>query len=327
MKAAYITKVGSPDVIIWGDLPEKKLEAHEITIRVEAIAVDHVDTYLRAGSFTPRDSLKFPYILGHDVVGTVLEVGRGVTRFKKGDRVWSGSLGVGEAQGATAEKVTADADIFFAVPKGVSAVDMAAVIHSSLTACRGIIVSAYLRRGEIIYINGAAGNVGSALIQLALARGAQVIAATHGDEKTKWCYEVGADLVLDYKDTNLKEKVFKASPRGVDVFWDTSRTPKLDLGIQLLDHRGRAIVMAGAEATANIPIGPLYRKECSIHGFALTYATPQELSGYAEIINRCIEDELLRAKIAAVLPLEKIAEAHLLLETDRDLWGKIVLTP
>src|SRR5438093_13192792 len=97
MKTAYINQTGPPEVIIYGDLPEPKPGPKQCLIKVAAVDVNPIDTYIRSGMIPAK--LSFPYILGRDLAGTVLEAGAEVKRFKAGARVWVTGQGVEERQG------------------------------------------------------------------------------------------------------------------------------------------------------------------------------------------------------------------------------------
>jgi len=101
VKAAYITTLGSPDVITYGEMDRPVPGPTDVLVRVEAAAVDPVDTFVRSGAY--RTPTPFPFVLGRDLVGTVAETGPGATGFAVGDRVWSHSMGHGGRQGVTAE--------------------------------------------------------------------------------------------------------------------------------------------------------------------------------------------------------------------------------
>lgn len=312
-RAAFITKTGGPEVLQWGEIDLPELKDNQVLVKTEYVGVNPVDTYLRAGKM-PDKVTKFPYVPGFDVVGTVEKVGKGVKDFQVGQKVWSAS-----GQGASAEHVIVDADELFILPKNADPQQAAALAQVACTACRGLIQSAQLHANETLYVQGAAGNVGSALVQLAKALGAKVIAATHGEEKMAWCKELGADQVIDYK----KPPEIK----GVQVFWDTSQEPNFDLATKVLAPRGRMVLMSGAASKPIFPVGNFYRNELTLKGFSLFHATPVEMEGYADIINRCLEVGKLKAKIAKVLPLSQAAEAHRLVEGNKqeEVWGKVLL--
>lgn len=326
MKAAFIKKTGSPDVIQWGDMPIPAIKEHEVLVKVSAVAVDPIDTYFRSGKYVPLQPLPLPFIIGRDMVGTVSNLGSKVTKFKPGQRVWSNSLGIQGRQGSFAEYAAVDENLLYPVPNNVDDKTIVSVIHAGATACLGLIREAMLKASDIIFVSGGGGNIGSAVIQLAKGRGATVFTSTTGKEKLEWCKSLGADLVLDYKKDNIEERVKKAAPQGVDVFWDTSSDPNFDLAVSLMARKGRIILMSGSDAHPPFPVGPFYNKECSLRGFTINSANVNELHQCAEVINLCLEKDQIKGKIAQVLPLSEAAKAHAMMESKPEVWGKIVLT-
>ena len=106
MKAAYIKQTGPPEVIIYGELPRPQPGASECLVQVAAVDVNPIDVYIRAGMIPAK--LNFPYIIGRDLAGTVIETGPKVKQFKTGDRVWVTGQGVGERQGTFSEFAAVD---------------------------------------------------------------------------------------------------------------------------------------------------------------------------------------------------------------------------
>lgn len=326
MKAAFFRQTGKPEVIEWGTFPAPIMKENEVLVKVNVVAANPIDTYIRSGNYPLLHPLVMPYVIGRDMVGTVEKVGSEVRGFAVGDRVWTSSAGINTPQGTFAETIAINPEYLYHAPKNVKDIDLVAVIHSATTACLGLVRVAILKDTDILFVNGAGGNVGSAIVQIAKARGARVIAATSSKEKIEWCKSLGADVVLDYKTDNFEESVKKYAPEGVTVFWDTSRHPNFDISVQLLAHRGRIVLMAGADARPEFPVGPFYRKELTMTGFGLNYATSTELRQCADLINRSLEMGLLKAKIAEILPMSDAAKSHIMMENNPDLWGKIVLT-
>lgn len=325
MKAAFIKKTGAPDAIIFGDLPIPELSQNSVLVKVHVTAVDWIDTYIRSGQH--KIPLHFPYILGRDLCGVVEKVGSDVTGFKPGDPVWSITQGVNGNQGGYSEYALVEQQYLYHLPKGVDEKEAAAVLQGGMTACHGLISRAKLHLGETIFVRGGAGSVGSAIIQLTKARNCRVIVSVGSKEKAEWCKALGADVVINYnEEKDVENAVLKAAPGGVNVYWDTSREPDLERAVSVVAPRGRIILMAGAHARPVLPVGDFYHKDLSLLGFSLNNASIQELRGYAEIINKCLEAGKLKGKIAASMPLAKVSEAHTKLETDSKLWGKIVLT-
>lgn len=327
MKAAFIKKTGKADLIEYGEIPNPTINEDEVLVKVSAVAVNPVDTYIRSGKYTFDQPLPLPYIVGCDAVGTVAKVGKNITEFKVGQRVWTNRMGIHGRQGSFAEYISLEGNLLYPAPQHVEDLELVSVLHSAATACYGLIRAALLKASEIIFVNGGAGSVGSAIIQLAVARGARVIAATTGKEKIEWCKSLGAELVLDYTNNDFAKKIKGVAPNGVDVFWDTSKNPNFEVAVPLLAQRGRIVLMAGGEAHPTLPVGVFYNKECTLRGVSLLHAGQLEMKGCAEIINRCLEDGKLKSKIAEILPLSKAAEAHSLIESESNVWGKIVLKP
>ena len=114
---------------------------------------------------------------------------------------------------------------------------------------------------------------------------------------------------------------------GVNIYWDTSGKLNFDSAIASLARSGRLILMSGLTERPPFPVGPFYVKCCTMHGFAITYATPAELEATGTEINRWFSSGKLRVRIDRVLPLSEAAEAHRLVEDKAPLSGKIVLTP
>jgi NADPH2:quinone reductase len=325
MKAAYIENYGPADTIKFGDLPKPEPDSNQVLIKVKAVAVNHVDTYIRAGNY-PVD-LDFPFIIGTDAAGVVEEVGSRVSNFKKGDRVWTCNQGKEGRQGTFAEYIAVDQDMLYSLPSNVDFKEAIAVIHAAVTATAGIILAAKIHESDTIFVNGGAGSVGSAVIQLAKALGAKVIAAAGTDEKVEWCKQIGADAAFNYRTQSVVENVEKFAPYGIDAYWETSRTPNLEDAVKLMGTGGRIVLMAGKkDYKAQIPVTEFFRKELSLNGFTIGHLTPTDIGNFSLIINRCLEEKRLYGKIAKELKLSDAATAHKLQEETPDLWGKIVLS-
>jgi NADPH:quinone reductase len=330
MKAAYINQTGTPDVIAYGDLPTPKPTRRQCLIKVAAVDVNPIDVYIRSGAIPAK--LAFPFILGRDVAGTVVEIGAGVKDFKVGDRVWATNQGTDGRPGTFAEFAAIDHRWLHPVPEGVSDEDAVALSLVGITAQLGLVRSANLKAGEILFVNGGSGGVGSCVVQMAKILGARVIATAGTDEKVAACRDLGAELAINYKTQDVTAAIKAFAPDGVNVWWETVREPDFDRTISLLAMRGRMILMAGREARPAFPVGPFYVKDCSLHGFAMFNASAREQRAAANSINRWLAEGKLRARIDRVLPLAQTADAHRLQEESTIqktgvLAGKLVLKP
>jgi len=328
MKAAFINRTGPPENLVYGELPDPQAGPSQCLVKVGAVSVNPLDTYLRGG-LVPMQ-LPFPYVVGLDLAGTVLQAGPNVTRFKSGDRVWGSNQGLLGRQGTFAELAAVDEDWLYPIQAGVSDEQAAALACVGITAYLGLVRAAKLQKDEIIFVNGGSGGVGSTVVQMAKAMGARVISTAGSPDKLGRVRKLGADLVINYKAEDVVAAIKSFAPNGVNVWWETLREPDFDRAVSLLATRGRMIVMAGRDARPQFPVGPFYVKGCSLHGFAMFNATPAEQRGAAEDINRWMSEGKLKANIDRVLPLSQAADAHRLQEANTigkagTLAGKIVL--
>jgi len=312
MKAAYINETGPPSVIQFSELPTPKPNSGQCLIKVGAVDVNPIDVYVRSGMIPAK--LTFPFVLGRDVAGTVVEAGSRVTRFKAGDRVWASNQGTEDRPGTFAEFTVVDECWLNSIPNGVSDEDVAAVSLVGLTAHLGLVQHAKLSPGEILFVNGGSGGIGSSVVQIAKILGARVIATAGTDEKVRACRAFGADLALNYKTQDVDAEIKRFAPRGVDLWWETLREPNFERTISLLSLHGRMVVMAGRDARPVFPVGPFYTKNCALHGFALFNSSAEEQRPAANDLNQWLASGKMKASIDRVLPLAETELAHRLQE-------------
>ena len=167
---------------------------------------------------------------------------------------------------------------------------------------------------------------------MATAIGATVYASAGSDEKVAACKELGATEAFNYKTQNIGEELKRVAPDGVNVWWETPREPNFDVVVGALAPRGRMVLMAGRDARPEFPVGPFYVKGCSMHGFVMFKATPDELRECANEMNEWFAAGKLSSQITEVMPLADAAKAHRLQEENTlqkagSIAGKIVLKP
>ncbi|MBX3450540.1 MAG: NADPH:quinone reductase [Planctomycetaceae bacterium] len=332
MKAAYIRETGDPTVITYGDLPDPNIGPNDVLLRVAAVAVNPIDTYIRSGAVSM--AADFPYVVGCDVAGTVVEVGPAVRRFKVGDRVWGSNQGLFGRQGTFSELAAIDEKWLYPIPPEMSDNEAAAGALVGLTAHLGLFLHGHLRPGECLFVNGGTGGVGSSVVQLARAAGAYVIATAGTDEKVEACQQLGAHLAVNYRDDRREDRIraFAMPHGGIHLWFETQREPTFDRTISLMAPRGRVILMAGRQSRPQFPVGPFYVKDLRLLGFAMFNASPDEQREAAAALNAAYESGAWRPHIGAVMKLSEAAEAHRLQEDNTlgfagTLSGKIVLNP
>lgn len=324
MMAAFVRERGPVENIEYGELPTPTPGPGDVLVRVTAVAVNPVDTFVRSGVYpTP---LPFPFVLGRDLVGEVAAVGDRVSRFREGQPVWANSLGHDGRQGSFAEYVCAPERRTYPLPAHVDPDTAVAALHPAATAYTGLVHHAWVRPSDVVFVGGGAGNVGSAVVQLASSIGCRVLVSVHGEEDAAWCREHGAEAVLDYTDANLARQVRAAASHGIDIHWDTGGHHEFDQAAGMLAFGGRIMLTAGGEARPVLPVGPLYQNNARLLGFVLSAARIDDLAEAAVTINRMLAAETLVPRVAEVMPLSRAAEAHRRMESG-EVRGRLVLRP
>lgn len=332
MKAAFIDRVGPPEVIRYGDLPEPQPEAGQVLVKVRACAVNPIDTYVRAG--TVAMPLTYPFVVGCDLAGEVVAVGPGVTTLAVGDRVWGSNQGVLGRQGTFAELAAVDARWLYPTPAGVSDRDAVAAALVGITAWLGLVPHAAVKAGETVVVSGASGAVGSMVVQIAKLLGARVIGVAGTDAGLARVAALGADAVVDRRGgaDGFAARLKSAAPDGAHVWWEALREPDFDTAVGLLADEGRMVLMAGRDARPPFPVGPFYVKQAKLMGFVMFKASAELQAAAARDINGWLASGKLKPPIGAVLPLAETAAAHRLQEEATisragPLAGKIVVEP
>ena len=171
MKAAYIEQTGPPGNIKYGELPEPELTGSQVLVQVKAVSVNPIDTYLRNGA--NYWELPMPFVIGCDLAGEVVSCGPDAVRFREGDRVWGSNQGLLGRQGTFAEYCAVDECWLYPTPDEVSDDDAVGCALVGITAHLGLFREARLQKGESVFVQGGSGGVGSMVLQMAKAAGAE----------------------------------------------------------------------------------------------------------------------------------------------------------
>ena len=308
MRAAFIREIGPAENLCVDQLPDPQPTGSEVLVRVSTASVNPVDTYLRSGAIAME--LPMPYIVGCDLAGTVEAVGPEATRLQPGMRVWGSNQAVLGRQGTSAELATVDEQWLYETPEGVSDEQAAATALVGITAHLGLVEEANVQSGESVLVNGGGGAVGSTVIQMARALGARVIATTSSEEKASACREHGAEEVINYRSEDVQARVRELLPEGVDVWWETSRSPDFDTALGAMARGGRMILMAGRDARPEFPVGPFYANSLKLMGFVMFMAPAEAQARAAADINRWLAAGKLQTRIDRIAPLAEIADLH-----------------
>jgi len=324
MKAVRIHEYGGPGALVYEDVETPSPGPGQVLVRVHAAAVNAVDAAVRSNAFpTPRQP---PKILGSDGAGVVEAVGANVQEPAPGQEVFFTGLGVG-SEGTYAEYALIAPVQAVRKPTGLSFEEAAALGVAFTTAWYGLVRRAGLQAGETVLVQGAAGGVGSAAVQLAHARGARVLAVVGGDDDARLVRELGADETVDRHQSDVVAEVRRLTDdKGVDVILELVVSANLAADLDMIVRGGRiACIGGGPSPTAELPTGKAIGVDAALlfgnSGNAGRAGTAETLTEIA----RLVEAGALRPVIGQVLPLSRAREAHELLAGHHV--GKIVLVP
>ena len=323
MKQVEYGPDGSVDSLRIGTAETPPPKPGEILIEVHYAGVNGPDLVQRKGLYPPPPDAS--PILGLEVSGRVAALGEGVTDWAVGAMVCALVPG-----GAYAEYCTVPASHVLPVPPGMPLADAAGLPEVWFTAWANLVGLGHIQSGDHVLIHGGAGGVGCAAIQLAKHCGARVFATETSEARLQICREMGADVAINAKEQDFSE-VIKAEigKRGLDIVLEIVGGPSLNKSLHLLRRGGRLLIIAFNQgAKVEMDMMPVLTRRLTIAGSTLRSRSDEEKTD--------IRDELLhqlwpsfvlgalRTHTHAVLPLEKVADAHRMMETAAHV-GKIVL--
>ncbi len=218
MRAAAIDRFGGIETITLQTLPVPEVGPEEVLIRVESAGVGAWDPFEREGGFAKRFGTheKFPYVLGTDGAGTVVQVGEQVNGFKEGDRVYAAVL-ANPKGGFYAEFAAVKADNVAHVPGKLTTEQAGVMLSDALTALQGLDDMLGLKRGETLLIFGAGGGIGHLAVQLAKRMGARVLALASGEDGVALARRLGADVVVNGRKDDVAAAARAFAPAGLDA--------------------------------------------------------------------------------------------------------------
>ena len=324
MRAVVIPEYGGVEVLEVRDVPDPVPGPEEVLVEVACSAMNRADLLQRMGSYPapgPKPEFEIP---GLEFAGTIAALGERVTGWSVGDEV----MGI-VSGGAKAERVVTHERMLQRIPSGVGLRDAAAIPEVFMTAHDALVTQGGLTSGGTALCHAGASGVGTAAIQIAKALGAR-IAVTCSTSKVAACTDLGADLVVDYTETDFAEAIKEWTGRqGVDVLLDVIGGDYLARNIASLRVQGRIIqvgVMGAPSAT--FPLGALLPKRAALIGTVLrSRPIEQKIDANqrfcAELLPR-FDDGSLRPVIDSRFALDDIAGAHEYMATNANV-GKILL--
>ena len=330
MKAFTVDRYGKNSTLRLADLPAPELRDDEVLVQVHAAGVNLVDAKVRNGEFKLLLPYRLPFVLGHDVAGVVVKVGRNVRQFNVGDEVYSrpDDLRIG----TFAEFVAVKEDSVAIKPRNISMEEAASIPLVGLTVWQALVERAKLKKGQKVFIQAGSGGVGTFAIQLAKHLGATV-ATTASAGNVALVKSLGADVVVDYKKDDF-EKVLS----GYDVVLNSQDGKTLEKSLNVLQAGGQLISISG-------PPTPEFAQERKAPWLvkqvmrALSFGTRRKAKqlnvGYAFLfmkasgsqlrqITPLIESGAIRPVVDKVFPFESTNEALAYVESGRAK-GKVVI--
>jgi NADPH:quinone reductase-like Zn-dependent oxidoreductase len=312
MKAIILTQAGGVENLKPADIPPPDIQNNEVLIKVKAISINPVDIKTRTGkSLYAELKNNPPIVLGWDVSGIVTEIGSAVTQFKKGDEVFGMVNFPGHGR-AYAEYVAAPASHLAIKPSNISHEEAAAATLAALTAWQAVVTNAKVSKGQKVVIQAASGGVGHYAVQIAKYLGAYVIATSSAANKD-FVLNLGADEHIDYKKHRIDDVVSDA-----DFVLDPIGGDNIDPSLNAVKKGGTVIMLPSffKEQIAE------KSKARGVNGF---YFSVKSNGDDMKQIAGLLEKGIIKSHVSKIYPFEKMADAHLQIETGRTV-GKIVVT-
>ena len=330
MKAFIVDRYGKKERGRIGEMPDPKLRENDVLVQVYAAGVNPLDSKIRSGEFKLILPYRLPLILGNDVAGVVIQLGRRVRRFKIGDQVYARPS---QARiGSFAELIAMNEDDVAMMPKKLTMEEAASIPLAGLTAWQALIETANLKKGQRVLIHAGSGGVGTIAIQLAKHLGATV-ATTTSTGNLDFVKNLGADIAIDYKTTDFTKVL-----RDYDVVLNSLGTEILNKSLQVLKSGGKLISISG-------PPDPDFAKDqgsswiLRLVMYLLSYGIRKKAKRYhvsysflfmkadgdqLREITSLIDAGVIRPVVDRVFPFESTKEALAYVETGRSK-GKVVV--
>lgn len=323
MKAILVKQPGGPEQLELGEYEQPLPKPDELLVKVYATALNRADTLQRQGKY-PAPKGASP-LLGLEVAGEVVEAGINCSRFKKGDKVFGLLPGGGYAQYAVINEQMA-----MPIPDNLTMEEAAAIPEVFLTAFQALVWLGKLQEGERALIHAGASGVGTAAIQLARAKKAEVL-VTASEGKLHACKELGAHKAINYKEVLFDDEVLAyTNGEGVDVIVDFIAGPYFNQNLDCLRTDGRLVILAslGGGKVEEADLRKILVKRLQVMGSTLRSRSKeyqiqltQEMSAFALPY---FKSGSIKPVIDSVYDWADVAEAHRYMEQNKNI-GKIVL--
>lgn len=317
-----VSQPGDVDALEVVDLPVPEPGPGEVLIEVTAAGVNRADLMQRMGLYDPPPGAT--QVLGLECSGSIAAVGEGVTDLPPGTQVCALLSG-----GGYAEYVAVPAGQVAVVPRGVSLLDAAGLMEVACTVWSNVFMMGKLENGETLLAHGGGSGIGTMAIQLGKAFGARVAVTVGSEEKAAFCRELGADIVINYREQDFAE-VLKEQGVTADVILDIMGAKYLAANISVLSTAGRLVIIGlQGGLRGELDIGALLTKRAAVMATSLRARPTAEkaaiVSAMVAQVWPLVADGTVRSIIHATFPLEDVRAAHQVLEDSSHI-GKVLLT-
>ncbi|WP_427921351.1 NAD(P)H-quinone oxidoreductase [Streptomyces sp. cg40] len=323
MHAITISEPGGPEALVWDEVPDPVAGEGEVLVEVVATAVNRADIMQRQGFYDPPPGAsRYP---GLECSGRIAEVGPGVSGWSVGDEVCALLAG-----GGYAEKVAVPAGQLLPVPQGVDLKQAAALPEVVCTVWSNVFMVAHLRPAETLLVHGGSSGIGTMAIQLGKAVGAKVAVTAGTKEKLDYCAELGADVLVNYREQDFVAEVARATGgAGADVILDNMGAKYLDRNVQALAVNGRlAIIGLQGGIKAELNIAALLGKRAAISATSLRARPLGEKAAIVAAVREHVWPLIASGQVRPVvdreLPMSEAAAAHQVVEDSGHI-GKVLL--
>ncbi|MEE3925150.1 NADPH:quinone oxidoreductase family protein [Pseudomonas viridiflava] len=323
MKALLCKAFGPASTLVLEDIPAPDIKKNEILLDIHAAGVNFPDTLIIEGKYQFKPP--FPFSPGGEAAGVISAVGENVTHLKPGDRVMALT-----GWGSFAEQVAAPNYNVLPIPESMDFTIAAAFSMTYGTSMHALKQRANLQPGETLLVLGASGGVGLAAVEIGKALGARVIAAASSAEKLEVARNAGADELINYTDTSLKDEIKRlTNGNGADVIYDPVGGDLFDQAIRAIAWNGRLLVVGFASGRIpELPVNLALLKGASVVGVfwgSFAQRQPQDNAANFKQLFAWFEEGKLKPLVSQVYPLERAGEAIDALGGRRAV-GKVVVS-
>lgn len=300
MRAVALDNFGGTEALKIQNIPVPQIEADEVLIRVEAAGVGAWDPYEREGRFVEITGVKptFPYVLGTDGAGTIAAVGKDVSRFKEGDRVYAAAL-ANPKGGFYAQYAAINADNVSPIPGNLTIEQAAVLPTDGATALTGLEKVLGLKSGESLMVFGASGGIGHLAIQLAKRLGAKVFAIASGDDGLQFAKQLGADTAVDGRSDDVLNAAKEFAPNGIDAALVTAGGKTTDQALAAIRKGGRIAYPHGVMPEPTAP-----------DGVAIEAYDGENSPALIERLNELINSGPFEVRVDETFRLDEAGKAH-----------------